>query len=43
MEEFWELFNGFTPTEMCISRITGAIKMDISALENITLAILSDH
>ena len=42
MEEFWELFDGFNPRQMCISRVTGAIKMDISALENITLTTLSD-
>jgi len=42
MEEFWELFDGFTPTNMLINRTNSSIKYDISALENITIAILSD-
>ena len=42
MEEFWELFDGFSPTNMLINRTDETIKYDISALENITLAILSD-
>lgn len=43
MEEFWELFDGFSPTNMLINRTDETIKYDISALENITLAILSDR
>lgn len=42
MEEFWELFDGFSPKQMTISRVTGEIRLDVSALENVTLAILSD-
>lgn len=43
MEEFWELFDGFSPTNMLLNRTDESIKMDISALENITIAILSDN
>lgn len=42
MEEFWELFAGFSPTNMLINRTDSTIRYDVSALENITLAILSD-
>lgn len=42
MEEFWEMFDKFSPLEMVRSRVTGAIRYDVSALENIALAILSD-
>lgn len=42
MEEFWEMFDGFSPTNMLINRVDTSIRMDISDLENITLAILSD-
>ena len=42
MEEFWELFDGFSPVNMLINRTDETIKIDISALENITLAMLSD-
>ena len=42
MEEFWELFDGFSPVNMLIDRVSNIIKYDVSALENITLAILSD-
>lgn len=43
MEEFWELFDGFSPVNMLINRTDSSIKLDCSALENISLAILSDH
>lgn len=43
MEEFWELFDGFSPTQMMMDRVTNSIRYDVSALENITLAILSDN
>ena len=43
MEEFWELFDGFSPTNMIINRTTGNIRYDISSLENISIAILSDR
>lgn len=42
MEEFWELFDGFSPRNMLINRIDNSLRYDVSALENITLAILSD-
>lgn len=42
MEEFWELFDGFSPQNMLINRTNESIKYDVSALENITIAILSD-
>ena len=42
MEEFWEMFANFTPKSMIRSRVTGSIRYDVSALENISLAILSD-
>lgn len=42
MEEFWELFDGFSPVNMLINRTDESIRLDVSALENITLAILSD-
>ena len=35
-------YRGFSPVNMLINRTDESIKMDISALENITLAILSD-
>ena len=43
MEEFWELFDQFSPTNMLIKRTTEEIGLDISPLENISLAILSDR
>lgn len=43
MEEFWELFDGFSPTNMLVNRVNSQIKYDCSAMENITLAILSDN
>ena len=42
LEEFWELFDGFSPKNMLINRTDETIKYDVSALENITLANLSD-
>lgn len=42
MEEFFELFDGFSPQNMLINRTDETIKLDISDLENISLAILSD-
>ncbi len=43
MEEFWELFEGFSPINMLINRTDETIKYDLSALENITISILSDR
>ena len=42
LEELEEFFKGFSPIEMIINRVKNEIKMDISALENVSLAILSD-
>ena len=42
MEEFWELFDGFSPVNMLINRTDSTIRYDISALENITIAMISD-
>lgn len=43
MSELSEMFIDFSPVNMLINRSNGNIKMDISALENISLAILSDN
>ena len=43
MEEFWELFDGFSPVNMLIGRTDETIRLDLSALENLTLAIFSDR
>jgi hypothetical protein len=42
MEEFWDLFEGFSPTNMLIDRVTNSIKYNCSSNECISLAILSD-
>lgn len=42
LEELWEFFAGFSPVNMLINRTNQEIRYDCSALENITLAILSD-
>ena len=42
MTELAEFFKGFSPCEMLISRVTNEIRYNVSALEQITLAILSD-
>ena len=41
-EEIWMMFAGFSPTNMLINRTDQTIAYDVSALENITIAILSD-
>ena len=41
-EEVAEWFDGFSPENMLINRVDNTIRYDCSALENITLAILSD-
>ena len=43
MEEFWEMFSEFEPSRMMIGRVRNDIRYDISALENCSLAILSDR
>ena len=42
MKELALFFEGFSPCEMLISRVTNEIRYNVSALEQITLAILSD-
>lgn len=42
MEEFWDLFDGFSPQHMLLNRTDSSLRYDVSALENVTLAILSD-
>jgi len=43
LEELWELFEGFSPINMLINRVDQSIRLDLSALENISIAILSDN
>lgn len=43
MEDFWKLFDNFSPEAMVINRTDMSIRMDLSALENITIAIISDN
>ena len=43
MEELHEMVDGFAPTNMLIDRSMNSIKMDVSTMENVTLAILSDN
>ena len=43
MEELETFFKGFSPVNMLINRTDQTIKLDISALENVTLAIFSDR
>ena len=42
LPEIAEIFKNFSPTNLIYNRIDGSIKIDISALENISLAIFSD-
>lgn len=43
MEELWEMFRGFSPLNMLVNRVNNTIRYDCSALENVSLAILSDN
>ena len=43
LPEIEEIFAGFSPKNMLIDRSFNKIRYDCSALENITLAILSDN
>ena len=43
LEELEEFFKGFSPVNMLINRTDQTIKLDISPLENISLAIFSDR
>jgi hypothetical protein len=43
LEELEEFFRGFDPQNMLINRTNENIKIDISALENISIAIFSDR
>ena len=38
-----KIFHGFSPTNMLINRTDETIKYDVSATENISLAIFSDR
>ena len=42
LPELWDMFGNFSPSRMLINRSTNGIKYDISALENVSIAILSD-
>ena len=42
MEELVPLFAGFSPLNMLINRTNSQLRYDTSALENISIAILSD-
>lgn len=43
LPETEEFFTGFHPQNMIINRVNNSIKLDLSALENLSLAIFSDH
>lgn len=43
LPEVAEIFEGFSPINMILDRVTKSLKLDISAMENITLAILTDR
>ena len=43
LTELNELFENLSPINMIINRTTGSLRLDVSALENISLAILSDN
>jgi hypothetical protein len=43
LEELESFFKGFSPVNMLINRTDQTIKLDISALENVSLAIFSDR
>jgi hypothetical protein len=43
MEELVQFFAGYSPVNLTVNRTNESIQYDCSALENITLAILSDR
>ena len=43
MKELKQMFENFSPTAMLVSRVNSSVRFNVSALENITLAILSDN
>ena len=43
LKELEVFFKGFDPQNMIINRVNNSIKLDLSALENLSLAIFSDH
>lgn len=43
IKELETFFKGFDPQNMIINRVNNSIKLDLSALENLSLAIFSDH
>lgn len=42
LDEIAEMMSGFSPVNMLINRSTGSIRLDLSALENVSLAMFSD-
>lgn len=42
LDELEFMFDGFSPKNLIINRVNSEIKIDISALENVSLAMLSD-
>jgi hypothetical protein len=42
LDELEFMFEGFNPKNMIINRVNNEIKIDVSALENISIALLSD-
>ena len=43
LEELKMVFQSFQPTSMIVDRVHSRIKLDVSKLENVSLAIFSDN
>lgn len=43
LPEVGEIFRGFSPTNMIIDRTNSKLRLDVSALENLSISILSDR
>ena len=43
LPEVGDIFKGFSPINMIINRTNSRLRLDISALENLSIAILSDN
>ena len=43
LPEFHPMFAGFSPTNMLIDRVSGQLSTNLSALEDCSIAILSDN
>ena len=43
LKELETIFKGFEPENMIINRVNNSINLDLSALENLSLSIFSDH